>query len=46
MGTIYVELSLSNPQKPDLKPVHIQALVDAGANILCIPEHVRIQLDF
>ena len=45
MGTISVGLSLSNPQKPDFKPVQVQALVDTGAITLCIPEHVRIQLD-
>jgi clan AA aspartic protease len=45
MGTINVEVSLANPQKGDLKPVQVQALVDTGAITLCIPEHVRIQLD-
>ena len=45
MGIINVEVSLSNPQKPDLRPARVQALVDAGPVTLCIPEHVRIQLD-
>jgi clan AA aspartic protease len=45
MGIISVDLSLSNPRKPELKPVRVQALVDTGAITLCIPDHVRIQLD-
>ena len=45
MGIIKVDLVLSNPEKPTLKPVRVQALVDTGAITLCIPEHVRIQLD-
>ncbi|MBM3334694.1 clan AA aspartic protease [Candidatus Sumerlaeota bacterium] len=44
MGTINVEVSLCNPQKPNLRAVEVQALVDTGATVLCIPEHVRIQL--
>jgi len=46
MGTINVGVSLSNPQKANLRPVEVEALVDPGAITLCIPEHVRIQLDF
>lgn len=45
MGLIKVDVLLSNPGKPKLKPVLVQALVGAGAVTLCIPEHVRIQLD-
>ena len=45
MGIINVEVSLSNPQKANMRPVQVQALVDTGAITLCIPEHVRIQLD-
>ena len=45
MGIIHVDLSLSNPRRPELKPVSVRALVDTGAVTLCIPEHVRIQLD-
>jgi clan AA aspartic protease len=45
MGLINVDIVLSNPEKPKLKPVRLQALVDTGAITLCIPEHVRIQLD-
>ncbi|MBX6422643.1 clan AA aspartic protease [Thermosulfurimonas sp. F29] len=44
MGTIRAELLLSNPRRPDVKPIKVNALVDTGALHLCIPEHVRIQL--
>ena len=45
MGIIRVDLALSNPQRPELKCLRLQALVDTGAITLCVPDHVRIQLD-
>jgi len=45
MGIINIQVALSNPQNPDLKTVETSALVDTGAITLCIPEHVKIQLD-
>ena len=45
MGIINTRVSLANPQKPELRPVETQALVDTGAIMLCIPAHVRLQLD-
>jgi clan AA aspartic protease len=45
VGIISVALSLSNPARPELRSVEVQAVVDTGAFALCIPEHVRIQLD-
>ena len=45
MGIINVDVSLSSPQRPELESVQVRALVDTGAMTLCIPEHVRIQLD-
>jgi clan AA aspartic protease len=36
---------LRNPRRPDLVPVEIEALADTGSVHLCIPDHVRIQLD-
>lgn len=45
MGIIRVNIRLSNPRNPELLPVEVEALVDTGAITLCIPEHVRIQLD-
>ncbi len=45
MGVINLPITLSNPSEKDLAPVIVSALVDTGAITLCIPEHVRIQLD-
>ena len=45
MGLTYAKFELRNPRKPDLKAVTVNALVDTGALHLCIPEHVRIQLE-
>ena len=45
MGVINLPITLSNPSEKDLAPVIVSALVDTGAVTLCIPEHVRIQLD-
>lgn len=39
------EVILKNPRKPELKPVEVGALADSGAVRLCIPEHIRIQLE-
>ena len=44
MGIMNIELVLSNPRQTSLQPVRVEALVDTGAITLCIPEHVRIQL--
>ena len=44
MGHIYAEIELSNPSQPDLAPVRLRALADTGALMLCIPEHVAVQL--
>ena len=45
MGYVHASISISNPGKPDLKPVSVQGLVDTGALMLCIPEHLQVQLD-
>ena len=45
MGIVHVSVSLSNPRRTELRPVEVEALVETGAITLCIPEHVRIQLD-
>ncbi len=45
MGIVKVNVRLSNPRKAELQPVEVEALVDTGAITLCIPQHVRIQLD-
>jgi len=45
MGVVSPEVTLRNPRKPDLAPVKVEALADSGSLHLCIPEHVRIQLE-
>jgi clan AA aspartic protease len=44
MGTVRADIVLSNPSKPKLKALSVQALVDTGAMTICIPEHVAVQL--
>lgn len=44
MGLAFAMLSLSNPRKSDLQPIEVEALADTGSVHLCIPEHVRLQL--
>lgn len=44
MGTVYARIKLSNPTKPLLAPVEIDALVDSGAINLCIPQIVQREL--
>ncbi len=38
-------LQLTNPREPSLAPMEVEALADTGSVYLCIPEHVRLQLD-
>ena len=45
MGLTTSKITLSNPRRNDLSPVEIEALADTGALHLCIPDHIRIQLD-
>ena len=44
MGYVVTEVKLSNPGRQDLMPLAVEALVDTGALMLCIPEHVAVQL--
>jgi clan AA aspartic protease len=44
MGLITAAVELANPRQPQLKPLEVSALVDAGAMTICIPEHVALQL--
>jgi clan AA aspartic protease len=44
MGLVYAQINLSNPRLPNLNKLEVNALVDSGAFTLCIPEHVKIQL--
>ena len=45
MGQVYPKILLSNPRETRLKPLEVEALVDTGAAMLCVPEHVAIQLN-
>ena len=45
MGDVFAEVELSNPRRQDLTPLSAKALVDTGALMLCIPEHVAVQLN-
>src|SRR5688500_12423435 len=44
MGREHGALILKNPLRPDLPPVAVEALADAGASHLYIPERIRNQL--
>ena len=37
-------VTLKNPRQPDLAAVEVEALADSGSVHLCIPGHVRTQL--
>ncbi|HEX5421119.1 MAG TPA: clan AA aspartic protease [Gammaproteobacteria bacterium] len=45
MGIVTTKLQLSNPRNPSLEPIEVAALADTGSVFLCIPEHVRVQLE-
>ncbi len=45
MGYVHATIELSNPREPDLQPISAQALADSGALMLCIPEHLALQLN-
>lgn len=44
MGYAHADIELSNPRLPDLGKLKVRAMADTGALTLCIPEHVRLQL--
>jgi clan AA aspartic protease len=44
MGLVRASITLRNARHPELRPLEILALADTGALLLCIPEHVSIQL--
>ena len=44
MGLVMAKIVLQNPRDKTLEPIEVEALADAGAVHLCIPEHVRLQL--
>ena len=44
MGYIHADIELSNPRIPGLAKMKVKSMVDTGALTLCIPDHVRVQL--
>jgi clan AA aspartic protease len=44
MGVIYTNISLRNPRESELKALQVEAVVDTGSMLLCIPQHVALQL--
>jgi clan AA aspartic protease len=45
MGPVYSNFALRNPRKRELASVVIHALVDTGANTLCIPSALAAKLE-
>ncbi len=45
IGHAFADIELSNPRNPALTPIASRALADTGALVLCIPDHVAIQLE-
>jgi clan AA aspartic protease len=44
MGLVFSKIQLRNPSKSQLNPIEVEALADSGAVHLCMPEHIKIQL--
>ena len=44
MGHVHADIELTNPREAGLEKITVRALVDSGALMLCIPEHVKLQL--
>lgn len=44
MGYVIAEIKLKNSRLSELKAVTVNARVDTGALMLCIPEHIALQL--
>lgn len=44
MGYVRADIELRNPRNEELAPLQVSALVDTGALMLCIPEHMKVQL--
>ena len=45
MGLVYAEIEIGNPRESNLETITVKSLVDKGALMLCIPEHIQIQLN-
>lgn len=45
MGYVHAEIELANPREMNLESISVNSLVDTGALMLCIPEHIKVQLN-
>jgi len=45
MGLVYAEIEIGNPRESNLETITVKSLVDTGALMLRIPEHIQIQLN-
>ncbi|MEW6007638.1 MAG: clan AA aspartic protease [bacterium] len=45
MGLVDAKVTLKNPRRAELTSVEVDSLADSGAVHLCIPEHIRLQLE-
>lgn len=45
MGYVTAKIILSNPRRPDLRPLEVDALADSASLHLCLPEHMVVQLN-
>ena len=46
MGYVRATIEIGNPRKPNLQRIQKDALVDTGALMLSIPEHISLQMGF
>lgn len=44
MGLSFAMLTITNPRRPELEAISIEALADTGSVFLIIPEHLQFQL--
>jgi clan AA aspartic protease len=44
MGLYFAMLTITNPRRPELEAISIEALADTGSAYLIIPEHLQFQL--
>jgi clan AA aspartic protease len=44
MGHVYADIELRNASRSDLEPITVRALADTGALMMCVPEHIAVQL--
>lgn len=45
MGYVHADIELINPRDENLESINVSALVDTGSPMLCIPEHLKVQLN-